>query len=265
MYSFFCFWWRCTRLAARSSAAFANNWMWLVGVPIVTAFSVYIAAQRRESALTTGNPALDGLLAGVTAFAVTWVISFVIRLLNAPVTFLVAEKNRANTFNDEVVALRAQINNPIPDLAIDTRRAPEIFTRPDDDAIVHILIGDFHLTNRSDVSASIEIRLKFNIGGTTISSNQDSPLDLAEMVKEQDPSIGRHLGRRISLSAYEGVTGYLAYRIFDPVTRAIAAAHSMQPAEFLNTLSKPLKFETMFPVSPNRCRLRPLGLTLFAT
>jgi hypothetical protein len=85
---------------------------------------------------------------------------------------------------------------------------------------------------------------------------------LVEAVKELDPSIGGHLGRRISLSAHEGVTGYLCYRIFDPITRAMAAAISITTVDFLRTLeqrpeirdhvsdiTKSISFKTLGPYS----------------
>jgi hypothetical protein len=85
----------------------------------------------------------------------------------------------------------------IPDLVIDPRRIPEIFTRPEGDTIFHIVIRDFHLTNRSNFATSIEVRLKFNVGMGMYPDQDDYPLDLVEAVKDQDPSIGRHLGKRI--------------------------------------------------------------------
>ena len=98
----------------------------------------------------------------------------------------------------------------IPDIAIEIRRTAEMLTNPDDETIVHVLVRDFHLTNRSDFSASIEVRLKICIGGMTLYPDQDDlPLGLGEAVKELSPPIGRHLGRIISLPAYNGVIGYL--------------------------------------------------------
>jgi hypothetical protein len=142
-----------------------------------------------------------------------------VRLGLAPYWMFIQQSRRIDDLTQRV---------SIPDLAIGARRVPEIFANPDDDAIVHTIIKDFHLTNRSDFSAPIEARLKFTMAGMTLYPDQDdAPLGLVEAVKELDPSIGGHLGRRISLSAHEGVTGYLCYRIFDPITRAMAAAISL--------------------------------------
>jgi hypothetical protein len=122
------------------------------------------------------------------------------------------------------------------------------------------VVRDFHLTNRSNFSASIEVRIKFNVGGMTLDPNQDdSPLGLVEAVKAQDPSIGNHLGRRISLSAQQGVTGYLSYRIFGPIIRALAAAHSMNTADFLNSLEQTLEIQDHISGVTKSVSLRTLG------
>jgi hypothetical protein len=74
--------------------------------------------------------------------------------------------------------------------------------------------------------------------------NQDDyPLDVVEAVKDQNPSIGRHLGKRIPLSAREGVAGYLSYRVFDPFTQSLAAVRSMNTADLLNELEKTLEIQ----------------------
>jgi hypothetical protein len=51
--------------------------------------------------------------------------------------------------------------------------------------------------------------------------------------------IGNSLGRRISLSSHEGITGYLSYRAKDPVVEAIALIRSMTILNYLRTL-KPI-------------------------
>ena len=99
-------------------------------------------------------------------------------------------------------------------------------------------------------------------GMTLYPDQDDAPLGLVEAVKELDPSIGGHFGRRISLSAHEGVTGYLCYRIFDPITRAMAADISITTVDYLRTLeqrpeirdhvssiTKSIPFKTLGPYS----------------
>jgi hypothetical protein len=147
----------------------------------------------------------------------------------------------------------------IPDLEIDTRRAPEIFTNPKDDEIVHIIIRDLYITNRSNFAASIELRLKFNVGFTMSPNQDDSPPDLVETLKGKDPSIGRHLGKMISLSARKGVTGYLSYRVSDRYTRSLAEARSMNTEELLNDLEKTLEIQDHISGITRSISFRTLG------
>jgi hypothetical protein len=82
------------------------------------------------------------------------------------------------------------------------------------------------------------------MGGMALIPNQDdNPLDFVERAKERDPSIGKHLRKIISLPSHEGVNGYLSYRIFDPLTRAFAAANSMETVDFLKTLDKTIEIQ----------------------
>ena len=94
---------------------------------------------------------------------------------------------------------------------------------------------------------------------TSEPDQDDSPLDLMEAVKEQDPSIGNHLGRRIWLSAQQGVTGYLSYRIFGPIFRTLAAAHSMNTVDFLNSLEQTLEIQDHISGVTKSVSFRTLG------
>ena len=100
----------------------------------------------------------------------------------------------------------------IPDILIETRRAAEILERIGGG--FHVIVRDFHLTNRSGVPVSLEIRLRLNFGGLFMSPDQDeTPLGFIEANRHVDPSIGQHLGRLVSLSSKQGIIGYLSYTI----------------------------------------------------
>jgi hypothetical protein len=86
MRNFFRFWWRCTRIGARGSSAFANDWQWLFGIPVVSGVAQYVATQRGVTELSTGLPILDAVIAAFVAFVITWFVAFVARTLNAAVT-----------------------------------------------------------------------------------------------------------------------------------------------------------------------------------
>jgi hypothetical protein len=103
MHCFFAFWWKCARTAFWGNTAFANSWQWVFGIPVISGLSVWANAKFGAAAMSTGNPIVDGLLGALGAFVVTWVVAFVVRLLNAPVALFHFEKARAD-------ALEAQVN-----------------------------------------------------------------------------------------------------------------------------------------------------------
>jgi hypothetical protein len=94
MRDFFCFWWRCVRIGAHGSSAFANDWQWLLGIPALSVAALYLASYWGVTNLSTGLPILDGVV--ITAFVITWVVAFSGRTLNAAVTLFQAEKDRAD-------------------------------------------------------------------------------------------------------------------------------------------------------------------------
>jgi hypothetical protein len=220
------YYWKVFRAAFSHSLSIAQSVIFALAIAI-GAIAYFIP--KTQAILMPWASILNGWQ---VATGVLGAIVFV-RLALAPYWMFIQQSGRIDDLTRHV---------SIPDLVIDARRVPEIFDNPDDNAVVHIIIRDFHLTNRSDFSASIEIRLKFTMAGMTLYPDQDdAPLGLVEAVKELDPSIGRHLGRRIPLPTHEGVTGYLCYRIFDPITRAMATAISMTTADFLRTLEQKIE------------------------
>jgi len=98
MRKFLHFWWRCVVLAAKGNVAFANNWMWLLGVPIFSTILAYAASRRSVTTVTTGSTVLDLLLTGAGSFAATWATAFLVRLINAPVRLYHEQKERADHF-----------------------------------------------------------------------------------------------------------------------------------------------------------------------
>src|SRR5438874_1914511 len=115
----FCtFWWLCARTAFWGNAAFANDWQWLVGYPIMAAVLWVIGyfyaevSGRIEVTLATG--ALGALAAAFVAYIITWSAAFVVRLLNAPVVLFHAEKERADNLDQQ----RHLAARPVPNLTV---------------------------------------------------------------------------------------------------------------------------------------------------
>ncbi len=96
MRRFFSFWWLCVRTAFRGNSAFANDWQWLFGIPLVSGLYVFYIARVGGHDLTTGYPIADAFLAALAAFIATWLIAFAIRLANAPVSLYYEEKRKAD-------------------------------------------------------------------------------------------------------------------------------------------------------------------------
>jgi hypothetical protein len=110
MRDFFCFWWRCVRIGAHGSSAFANDWQWLLGIPALLVAALYLASHWGVTNLSTGLPILDGVITAFGAFVITWVVAFTGRTLNAAVTLFHAEKDRAD-------ALESRLTNSLDPLA----------------------------------------------------------------------------------------------------------------------------------------------------
>lgn len=107
MKDFFKFWWKCIREAARGSVAFANDWQWLFGIPVISGLAGYVAAHLGKVELSTDHPILDGLLAAVGAFIITLAIAFLGRLFNAPVVIDGKQRDEINRLNQLAGIARA--------------------------------------------------------------------------------------------------------------------------------------------------------------
>jgi hypothetical protein len=99
---YFCFWWQCAKLTAYGNAAFANDWQWLLGIPICAGVSIWLTSKFHVTELTTGHPILDGVVGAAGAFVVTWFTAFVGRFSNAPVTLYHQEKSRADDLEKQL-------------------------------------------------------------------------------------------------------------------------------------------------------------------
>lgn len=93
---FFAFWWKCARTALSGNTAFANDWQWVFGIPLVSGISVWANARYGAEVMSTGSPITDGFLGAFGAFVVTWIIAFTVRFANAPVALYHGEKDRSD-------------------------------------------------------------------------------------------------------------------------------------------------------------------------
>jgi hypothetical protein len=99
MRRFFCFWWRCAKLAARGTVPLARSWWWLLAIPIIGALR-YLAADRSTEMILPNHPILDPILDAmlftVTGFIVICGAAFVIRLFNTPAVLFHQQTERVN-------------------------------------------------------------------------------------------------------------------------------------------------------------------------
>jgi len=70
--------------------------------------------------------------------------------------------------------------------------------------------------------------------------HDDIPPEFIEMNRHRDPSIGKHLGRRVPLLSYQGINGYLSYTMpdYDQFIPGIANAFGI---DALNRIDKVLQ------------------------
>ncbi len=94
------FWFQCAKLASRGTVAFANDWSWFFGVPVVSFIFLLLASSGPGQSMT-GNSILDALLGAATASGLTWLIVFTIRLFRAPAILYREERGRADALQAE--------------------------------------------------------------------------------------------------------------------------------------------------------------------
>jgi hypothetical protein len=99
----------CARKAFWGNTAFANDWQWVFGVPLVSGLLGYFASRKGTSELSTGYPILDGVLTALGAFVVTWCVAFLVRLFDAPAVLFQQQKDRADALDGTpIVKLRSR-------------------------------------------------------------------------------------------------------------------------------------------------------------
>ncbi|MDQ6867226.1 MAG: hypothetical protein M3178_01960 [Pseudomonadota bacterium] len=99
----FKFWWMCAKRAARGSAAFANDWQWLLGFPILAAVISVANRWFGEGTVSLNtDTALGALEAAGAAFIITLAVGFVIRLFASASNFYYEEKDRANALQQQI-------------------------------------------------------------------------------------------------------------------------------------------------------------------
>src|SRR5579872_2779259 len=102
----FAYWWKCAKIAARGSAAFANDWQWLFGYPAV-AVGIYLFSKLISGGIMqflSANTAQGALAVAALAFFVTWVVGFMFRLVSVPAQI---EAERAT----QIAALEARLGH----------------------------------------------------------------------------------------------------------------------------------------------------------
>jgi hypothetical protein len=118
MRQFFQFWRLCIRIAFRGNTAFANDWQWLLGIPICSAIAAFIAGRQGITELSSGNATVDVFLAAFGAFVVTWLFAFAVRIANAPVILYYEEKRKADRVANRIkVLFPERCNSPGVDSA----------------------------------------------------------------------------------------------------------------------------------------------------
>jgi hypothetical protein len=90
--------------ARRGSAAFANDWQWLIGFPVLAALLWFFRAYLNEDAeqLLSGATAFSVFLAALIAFFITMLACFLVRLLVEASKLFYREKDRADHAEGEL-------------------------------------------------------------------------------------------------------------------------------------------------------------------
>jgi hypothetical protein len=78
---------------------FANDWQWTLAIPLATSAGVGVTVW------STGYPALDGFIAALFAFVLTWVVAFFVRTLKAAPYLYYEEQARANALQDRLESM----------------------------------------------------------------------------------------------------------------------------------------------------------------
>jgi hypothetical protein len=96
------FWSQCTSIALKGSASFANDWQWVVGIPMASFAGAYIASARGVTDMTTGYPIADAFIAAFVAFVITWGVAFLVRMSTAASQLYWEQKDRPDDLKNRI-------------------------------------------------------------------------------------------------------------------------------------------------------------------
>jgi hypothetical protein len=179
MHRFSHFWWLCTRNAFWGNAAFANDWQWVFGNPVVSglgglvlaglgALAPSVAKWLGATNMTTGTPALDSFIGALAAFVVTWLVAFMVRLLNAPVAMFHEQKERTD-------ALQKKLDKEVGPQSVDV--SVEKWITPRDAISAFILLDvrrDFDVWTQKSDELETHIRKLYADSRTVASDSRES-------------------------------------------------------------------------------------------
>ena len=91
-----CFWWQCIKIAHEDGISFANDWQWLIGIPLFAVVWQHFTPLASDVLVVVkDHPILDAVAQAGIAFAITYAAIFVPRLFRAPYKLLEHERERA--------------------------------------------------------------------------------------------------------------------------------------------------------------------------
>ncbi len=116
MRNFLSFYWQCAKIAARGNAAHANDWQWVIANPlwqgiggaVGAALGGVVASYWRDAPLISAETPIGVFLGGLFGFALTWLLFFAIKFVNAPVVLYHREKSRADTLQQKFAPVDAE-------------------------------------------------------------------------------------------------------------------------------------------------------------
>jgi hypothetical protein len=95
------FWRECLKRALRGNNPIANDWQWVIGIPLAT-FVLWSLGEKYpglKSWIEAGvvNGAIATVGTAFLAFVITWIVAAVARLLAEPAVRYWTQKDRADT------------------------------------------------------------------------------------------------------------------------------------------------------------------------
>jgi hypothetical protein len=190
----FSFWRSCFKSAAHGNSPFANDWQWASGNPALQ----YAAASATPCAGTAAAIAskvgggdnmtavLTGILAAAAAFAITWLVSFVPKLLRVPADRYYEEKDRADDLQKQF-APRLKVSFDMNDRGCVRRDVPGIVRKIVNGSLLDVptAVDYFRLkveTTGLFVVRSVACRLA-SVNGQSIGENLQLPYSETEKIE----------------------------------------------------------------------------------